>query len=252
MNALEHNRFTVAWSEFARKSPRPQAILAISAHWYIDAVAVTAMSNPRTIHDFSGFPDELFAFDYPAGGDPRVAHRVADLLETVDVVLDEKAWGIDHGTWSVLTHMYPDADVPVLQLSIDRTRPLEDHVAIGRSLHQLRAEGILILCSGNVVHNLPLMDWSKPDDGFDWALDFDTAARTVMASEPWTIGDLEAHPVWSRAVPTPDHFLPLAYLAGLAEAANSPVDLLVGGPAFGSLTMTSFGLSDRTSDSRPS
>lgn len=244
MNTIEHNRFTQAWAEFGRKVPTPAAILAISAHWYVNAVAVTAMPDPRTIHDFMGFPDELFAFEYPAAGHPAIARRVAELLGPDDVVLDDSAWGIDHGTWSVLAHMYPKADVPVVQLSIDRAKSLLDHVAIGRALHSLRSEGVLILCSGNVVHNLSLMDWGRPDAGFEWALEFDAAAREVMTREPVRITDLQKHSAWARAVPTPDHFLPLAYLAGLAEASEATTDVLVGGPVYGSLTMTSFVLSD--------
>lgn len=252
MNTLEHNRFTQAWAEFARSIPKPSAILAISAHWYVDTVAVTAMSDPRTIHDFMGFPDELFAYQYPAKGDPALARRVSSLIDAKQVLtekvhIDEGSWGIDHGTWSVLAHMYPNADVPVVQLSIDRRKPLGDHVAIGRALHDLRSEGVLILCSGNVVHNLSLMDWSRPDDSFDWTLEFDGAARDVMMVVPATIESLETHPVWPLAVPTPDHFLPLAYLAGLADVAGTPADLLVGGPAFGSLTMTSFVVDSSTS-----
>lgn len=245
MNTLEHNRFTQAWADFGRSIPKPSGILAISAHWYVGATAVTAMSDPRTIHDFMGFPPELFAFQYPATGDPSLARRVATMLKQ-DVVLDEENWGIDHGSWSVLAHMFPHADVPVVQLSIDRTQSLADHVAIGRALHELRAEGVLILCSGNVVHNLSLMDWSRPDDGFDWALDFDSSARNLMTGDPASIGQLRDHPAWSRAVPTPDHFLPLAYLAGLATAAGANTDVLIGGPAFGSLTMTSFVLQAST------
>lgn len=251
MNTLEHNRFTESWADFGSSIPEPKAILAISAHWYVDALAVTAMPNPRTIHDFTGFPQALFDFRYPAPGDPVLARRVCELLNR-DVMEDEGAWGIDHGTWSVLAHMFPNADVPVVQLSIDRTRSLEEHLAIGRDLDDLRSEGILVMCSGNAVHNLSLMDWSRPDDGFDWALDFDAAVRDVMTRRPQGATELARHPMWSKAVPTPDHFLPLMYLAGLAGASNSVAEVLIGGPAFGSLTMTSFVLSDRTSDTNPS
>lgn len=251
MNTLEHNRFTESWAEFGSSIPKPKAILAISAHWYIDALAVTSMPNPRTIHDFTGFPQPLFDFQYPAPGDPILARRVCELLNR-DVIQDEEAWGIDHGTWSVLAHMFPNADVPVVQLSIERRKSLEEHLAIGRSLHDLRSEGILILCSGNVVHNLSLMDWSRPDDGFEWALDFDASVRDVMSRRPQAAIELSHHPMWSKAVPTPDHFLPLMYLAGLADASSSVAEVLIGGPAFGSLTMTSFVLSDRISDTNPS
>lgn len=248
MNTLEHNRFTEVWADVGETVPRPRAILAISAHWYIGAVAVTAMASPRTIHDFSGFPPELFAFEYPAPGEPDVASHIAHVLHStgVDVTLDTSAWGIDHGTWSVLAHMYPNADVPVVQLSIDARLPIGDHLAIGSALHALRHEGILVVCSGNVVHNLSLMEWSRPEAGFDWALEFDAAAREIMTTHPERIADLADHPQWRRSVPTPEHFLPLVYLAGLARTAGQCADVLVAGPVFGSLTMTSYMLADIT------
>lgn len=240
MNALEHNRYTQAWHEFGASIPTPRAILAISAHWYINATAVTAMERPKTIHDFYGFPPELFAFQYPAPGDPELAERVVDIAAPIWVGRDLDSWGIDHGTWSVLAHMAPAADIPVVQLSIDATKSLDEHMALGARLAPLRDEGVLIVASGNVVHNLRRIDWSQPDDGFDWAHEFDTAVRRIMDDDPSSLPQVTDEASYDMAVPTPDHFLPLAYLCGVAAADQRTAEVLVGGAAYGSLTMTSF------------
>jgi 4,5-DOPA dioxygenase extradiol len=242
MNALEHNRYTEAWQAFAASIPRPTAILAISAHWYINATAITAMMAPNTIHDFFGFPDRLFAVRYPAPGDPDLADEIIDLVKPTWVGRDLDSWGLDHGTWSVLVHMFPDADIPVLQLSIDASKPFEYHVALGAQLAALRQRGVLIIGSGNVVHNLGILEWNKPDAGFDWARDFNEAAKALMTSSPNRITDLLSHEHFRLAAPTPDHFIPLLYIAGLAMAADRGADVLVDGYAMGSLSMTSYTL----------
>lgn len=242
-NALEHNRYTEAWHEFGTSIPAPRAILAISAHWYVNATAVTAMERPRTIHDFYGFPPELFAFDYPAPGDPGLAERIIDIAAPTWIGRDLDSWGIDHGTWSVLAHLAPAAEIPVVQLSIDATKSLDEHLELGARLAPLRNDGVLILASGNVVHNLQRIDWSKPEDGFDWAHEFDSAVRQIMAEDPRSLPQVTKKVSFELAVPTPDHFLPLAYLCGVAAADHQTADVLVGGAAYGSLTMTSFVLS---------
>ena len=242
MNTLEQNRYTEAWRDFGRSVPSPRAILAISAHWYINATAVTVMSNPQTIHDFFGFPDELFAMQYPAPGDPELAAEIIELVKPTWVGQDIDSWGLDHGTWSVLAHMYPNADVPVVQLSVDASKGPDYHVELGAALAPLRQRGVLVVASGNVVHNLRAMDPAHPDTGFDWACDYDETATAIMGERPGEIASLIDHQHHALASPTPDHLLPLFYVAGLAAAANRTTSPLISGYAMGSLSMTGHAL----------
>ncbi len=242
MNALERNRYTEAWRAFGAGVPRPRAILAVSAHWYVPMLAVTAMPRPRTIHDFFGFPQALFDVQYPAPGLPELVEEVADLARPDRVGADVDSWGLDHGTWSVLVHAFPDADIPVVQLSLDTRKPLDWHLELGAKLAGLRERGILVVASGNVVHNLRAIDWKQSDTGFDWSRRFDERARQLMTEAPHEVASLAAHPDYRMAVPITDHFLPLLYLAGLAAAAQRPTATLVEGYAYGSLSMTAYSL----------
>ena len=238
MNALEKNRYTEAWRILGESVPQPRAILVISAHWYTNATAVTAMPRPRTIHDFYGFPQKLFDVQYPAPGAPELAHMVADVCHPTWVGRDIDSWGIDHGTWSVLCHAFPDASIPVVQLSLNAFKDFDHHLELGRKLAPLREQGVLIIGSGNIVHNLRAIDFSQPDEGFDWALRFDAAARETLQNSPTDVAALDAHTDFGNAVPTPDHFLPLLYIAGLA--GDEPLDLLVDGHAAGSISMAAY------------
>jgi 4,5-DOPA dioxygenase extradiol len=234
MHAISRNEYTEAWSEIGRSIPRPRAILAVSAHWYPPATLVTAMERPRTIHDFGGFPKELFAVQYPAPGDPALAQRVQEVLRPTEVGSDPH-WGLDHGTWSVLCHVFPDADVPVVQLSIDETQPARVHYDIGRRLASLRDEGVLVIGSGNLVHNLHAYAWGRHvQEPYDWAVRFEAGARELMLARDHT--PLIEYEQLGRdamlSAPTPDHYLPLLYILGLQQdddAVAFPVEGVDGG-----------------------
>jgi 4,5-DOPA dioxygenase extradiol len=240
MNAVAHNAYTDAWSAIGATLPTPRAILAVSAHWYAPGLAVTAMSAPRTIHDFGGFPRELYEVQYPAPGDPALARRIQSLLAPLPIALDD-GWGLDHGTWSVLVHARPAADVPVLQLSIDETQPARFHYELGRRLSVLRDEGVLVIGSGNLVHNLHAYAWGQHVPApYDWAVRFEGRARELMMA-----GDFQPlvdYETWGRdamlSAPTPDHYLPLLYILGLRRSGE-PLTFPVEGVDGGSISMLS-------------
>jgi len=238
LNAVQQNEFTAGWANIGKSIPRPEAILCISAHWYLPGTAVTAMTAPRTIHDFGGFPRELYEVQYPAPGSAALAGRVRDLLTSVNVELDH-SWGLDHGTWSVLCHVFPDAGVPVVQLSIDETREPEFHYALGKALSPLRDEGVLVCGSGNLVHNLHSYAWGKHEvEPFDWALRFETLARDLlMNNNEQALVNYEALGRDALlAAPTPDHYLPLVYVLALRRPGE-PVTFPVEGFDGGSISM---------------
>ncbi len=234
MNAVLHNGYTDAWRRIGSGIPKPRAILSISAHWFVPGTGVTVSTAPRTIHDFGGFPRELYRVQYPARGDPDLARRVRQMLQPLEVTLDE-SWGLDHGTWAVLCHVYPDAGIPVVQLSIDETRPASWHYEIGKRLAPLREEGILIAGSGNVVHNLHTYAWGKHvAEPYDWAVRFESSARQMMLAGE--VRPLVEYDKLGRdamlSIPTPDHYLPLLYVLGTRqerEGISFPVEGIDGG-----------------------
>jgi 4,5-DOPA dioxygenase extradiol len=238
MNALETNHYTQAWRQLGATMPKPKAILVISAHWYIGATAVTAMPQPKTIHDFGGFPPELFAFQYPAPGSVALAERVHYVLAPLEVKLDQ-SWGLDHGTWSVLAHMFPEADIPVVQLSIDRTQPNSVHYDLGKRLAALRDEGVLILASGNVAHNLPLINW-QADAAYDWATRFEQNAKKYLTEKNHQalIDYDKLGQDATLSIPTPEHFLPLLYVMG-AQREGDQVQFPLEGIELGTISMLS-------------
>ena len=240
MNTLQKNVWTDGWAVIANGIPKPKAIVCVSAHWYLPATLVTAMEQPRTIHDFGGFPRELYQVQYPAPGLPELASRVRDLLAPVTVGLDDR-WGLDHGTWSVLHHAFPDANVPVIQLSIDETQTPEFHYELAKHLAPLRDEGVLVIGSGNLVHNLHTYAWGRHKvEPFDWAVRFEERARELLLSgnhEPLVnYESLGKDAVLS--VPTPEHYLPLLYVIALRRGSDE-VSFPVEGFDGGSVSMLS-------------
>lgn len=215
MNAIEDNEFSRAWARLGRELPRPRAILCVSAHWETDETCVTSAQRPETIHDFSGFPAELNHMEYPAPGSPALARKVMDSTRYARIRHD-RSWGLDHGAWSVLCRMYPLADIPVVQLSLDAGAPPYFHYELGRELAPLRKEGVLILGSGNMVHNLGVMAWQE--DGFDWAVECDAAmARCIEAGDHDALVEYEGLPHARQAIPTEEHYLPLLYVLGAKD-----------------------------------
>jgi 4,5-DOPA dioxygenase extradiol len=240
MNALQSNAWTESWAAIGNSIPRPKAIVCVSAHWYMPATLVTATERPRTIHDFGGFPRELYEVEYPAPGLPELAAHIRDLLAPVSVGLDNR-WGLDHGTWSVLCHVFPAADVPVIQLSIDETQPAEFHYELAKQLAPLRDEGVLVMGSGNLVHNLHTYAWGRRKvEPFDWAVRFEERARGLMLSGNHApLISYESLGEDARlSAPTPDHYLPLLYVIAL-QRENDEVSFPVEGFDGGSISMLS-------------
>jgi len=241
MNVLEDNRYTRAWQHLGQTLPRPRAILAVSAHWYTRGTAVTAMANPRTIHDFGGFPQALFDVRYPAPGEPALARRIIELLAPISVEANHD-WGLDHGSWGVLAKMYPQADIPVVQLSIDSSKPAAWHFDMGRRLAALRDEGVMPIASGNVVHNLRMLRWQGAVSAYPWAERFNEYVREHLADA----GEMTSHPLVnyqqhadaSMANPTAEHYLPLLYILG-TRGKDEPISIPVEGMEMGAISMMS-------------
>ncbi len=242
INTLEKNQYTVAWERFGKRIPRPRGIVCVSAHWYTASSAVTSMRQPRTIHDFRGFPQLLHEFRYPAPGDPALAYRIGELLDPIDVEQDDDHWGLDHGTWSVLTHVYPHADVPVVQLSINALKSAQYHYDLAKKLSPLRDEGILLIGSGNVVHNLALISQAA-DAAFEWAVRFNELVRSrlITGDHAALININGFGNDGARSIPTPEHYLPLIYVIAL-QRPDDKLSFLTDGIELGSISMMSIAL----------
>ena len=241
MNAIEENEFVSAFKKLGKELVRPNAILCISAHWETKGTFVTAMQNPRTIHDFGGFPQELFDVQYPAQGSPALAQQTKNIVTKTEVGLDDK-WGLDHGAWSVIKHLYPNADIPVIQMSIDYTQPAKYHYELAREIRSLREKGVLIIGSGNMVHNLRMVAWNKLNEqyAFDWAEEANEKMKSyILGGDHQRLIDFRSQgKAFDLAIPTPEHYLPLLYTLALKEA-NEKITIFNDKPIAGSLTMTS-------------
>jgi 4,5-DOPA dioxygenase extradiol len=241
MNGIEHNPFSNYWAKLAKELPTPKAVLVVSAHWLTRGTKVTAMDAPRTIHDFGGFPPELFAVQYPAPGSPSLAKETAEIIKSTHVQLDHD-WGLDHGAWTIIRHMYPDATIPVLQLSIDYTKGPQYHYELAKELSALRKKGVLIMGSGNMVHNLGMVAWDKLDSpfGFDWAVEMNEVFKSrILNGDHQALLKFEALSKAARlAIPTPDHYYPLMYTLGL-QGKGEEVSIFNDQLVAGSLSMTS-------------
>lgn len=243
MNGIENNPYSNRWAELAKEIPVPKAVLVVSAHWFTRGTLITSMDHPPTIHDFGGFPKELFDVQYPAPGNPTLAMEAARLVTRTNVTLDHD-WGLDHGAWTIVRHMYPEATIPVLQLSIDYTQPAAYHYELAKDLRVLRSKGVLLIGSGNMVHNLRVIDWKYPNNGFDWAIEMNETFKTLIQS-----GDHAALINYEKlgqaarlAIPTPEHYLPLLYTLGLQGKPESAT-IFNDSTLMGSISMTSVKIS---------
>lgn len=241
MNAIEENEFVTGFRNIAKSIPKPNAILCISAHWETKGTFVTAMQNPSTIHDFGGFPKELFEVQYPAPGSPELAKETKSLITKTEVGLDDK-WGLDHGAWSVIKHLYPNADIPVIQLSLDYSQTPQYHYELAQQINSLRKKGVLIIGSGNMVHNLRMVEWKRLNEtfGYDWAMEANDKMKQYILSgnHQQLINFRSQGKAFDLAIPTPEHYLPLLYTLALQEK-NEDVKLFNDKAVAGSLTMTS-------------
>ncbi len=243
MNGIEDNTFSIQWQQLGRDIPTPDAVLVISAHWYTKGTRITAMDHPKTIHDFSGFPQALFNIQYPAPGNAMLAKETAQLIQSTPVLLDHD-WGLDHGTWTVVRHIYPDASIPVLQLSIDYTMSPAAHYALAKEIASLRKKGVLILGSGNMVHNLRILNWQQPASGFDWADEMNDTFKKLISTQQHQslIQYTDLGQAAALAIPTPEHYLPLLYILALQEK-NEDATFFNDKTVMGSVSMTSVKIS---------
>lgn len=239
MNGIENNDFSRSWADLGKALTRPAAVLCVSAHWLTEGTYVTAMEHPRTIHDFYGFPSALFQVQYPAPGDPKLAKEVVGAVTSVNVGLDHE-WGLDHGTWSVVKHLFPEANIPVLQLSIDYAKPADYHFNLARELAVLREKGVLIIGSGNMVHNLRMVDWRNVNGGYDWAEEMNVKFKdAIEQNDTARLFDYSTFGAAAKlAIPTPDHYYPLIYAMGLRSKSDS-ISFFNDKLAMGSISMTS-------------
>jgi len=243
MNAIEENEFSKQWKTIAGNIITPKAILCISAHWETKGTFVTAMEKPETIHDFGGFPQALFDVQYPAAGNPELAKEVKSTVKKTEVGLNTD-WGLDHGTWSVTKQMYPKADIPILQLSLDYNQTPQYHYELAKEIAFLRNKGVLILGSGNMVHNLGMMDWKSPDKGYDWAIEANTTFKKLITenNHKELINYSALGKSAKLSIPTPEHYLPLLYILGLKQE-NEKIEFFNDKEVMGSIAMTSVKIS---------
>lgn len=242
MNGIENNEYSRSWQKTAKEIPQPKAVIVISAHWCTRGTLITAMDFPKTIHDFGGFPKELYEIQYPAPGDPALAKQTSDLLHNANAKLDHE-WGLDHGTWSIVRHMYPEANIPVLQISLDYNKDAAYHYALAKELFELRKKGVLIIGSGNMVHNLGLIDWKRLDEndyGYEWTKEINNTFKKLITNgnHKELINYLFLGKEASLAIPTPEHYLPLLYTLALQQK-NETIEFFNDKAVGGSITMTS-------------
>lgn len=239
MNGIENNSFSESWKALGVEMHVPKAVIIVSAHWFTKGTRITAMNNPQTIHDFGGFPKALFDVQYPAPGDPALAKETISIVHQAEVIPDHD-WGLDHGAWTIVRHMYPDASIPVLQLSIDYTKPASYHYELAKELAALRRRGVLILASGNMVHNLRALNWNFPESGFDWAIESNEIFKKhlVDGNHRALIHYEQLGAAVRMAIPTPEHYLPLIYAIGLQDKSDS-LALFNDKTLMGSISMTS-------------